>query len=141
MYPKYPPRDRRNGQTAPPLCARRSECRLAGMASVNVTHPIVSARKKAEKRDRYEEREKERDVSASTPSASTPSSTDSTLSRTRQQHLHPSACNLLYSYSRTTGFPYLFITRTSHLNHTRPQNAPHATHKFRVQVPCPTTKE
>ena len=27
---------------------------------------------------------------------------------------------------------YLFITRTSHLNHTRPQNAPHATHKFRV---------
>ena len=28
--------------------------------------------------------------------------------------------------------PYLFITCTSHLNHTRPQNAPHATHKFRV---------
>ena len=27
---------------------------------------------------------------------------------------------------------YLFITRTSHLNHTRPQNTPHATHKFRV---------
>ena len=28
---------------------------------------------------------------------------------------------------------YLFITRTSHLiNHTRPQNAPHTTHKFRV---------
>ena len=27
---------------------------------------------------------------------------------------------------------YLFITSTSHLNHTRPQNAPHATHKFRV---------
>ena len=27
---------------------------------------------------------------------------------------------------------YLFITRTSHLYHTRPQNAPHATHKFRV---------
>ena len=27
---------------------------------------------------------------------------------------------------------YLFITRTSHLNHTRPQNAPHATHKLRV---------
>ena len=27
---------------------------------------------------------------------------------------------------------YLFITCTSHLNHTRPQNAPHATHKFRV---------
>ena len=27
---------------------------------------------------------------------------------------------------------YLFITRTSHLNHTRPQNAPHATLKFRV---------
>ena len=27
---------------------------------------------------------------------------------------------------------YLFITRTSHLNHIRPQNAPHATHKFRV---------
>ena len=26
---------------------------------------------------------------------------------------------------------YLFITRTSHLNHTRPQNAPHNTHKFR----------
>ena len=29
---------------------------------------------------------------------------------------------------------YLFITRTSHLNHTRPQNAPHATHKFRVPL-------
>ena len=28
----------------------------------------------------------------------------------------------------------LFITRTSHLNHTRPQNAPHATHKFRVPL-------
>ena len=27
---------------------------------------------------------------------------------------------------------YLFITRTSHLNHTRPQNAPYATHKFHV---------
>ena len=27
---------------------------------------------------------------------------------------------------------YLFITRTSHLNHTRLQNAPHTTHKFRV---------
>ena len=27
---------------------------------------------------------------------------------------------------------YLFITQTSHLNHTRPQNAPHTTHKFRV---------
>ena len=27
---------------------------------------------------------------------------------------------------------YLFITRTSRLNHTRPQNAPHTTHKFRV---------
>ena len=29
---------------------------------------------------------------------------------------------------------YLFITRTSHLNHTRPQNAPHTTHKFRVPL-------
>ena len=27
---------------------------------------------------------------------------------------------------------YLFITRTSHLYHTRPQNAPHATHRFCV---------
>ena len=31
--------------------------------------PIVSARKKAEKRGRHEEREKERDISASTPSS------------------------------------------------------------------------
>ena len=29
---------------------------------------------------------------------------------------------------------YLFITRTSHLNHTRLQNAPHTTHKFRVPL-------
>ena len=27
---------------------------------------------------------------------------------------------------------YLFIARTSYLNHTRLQNAPHTTHKFRV---------
>ena len=27
---------------------------------------------------------------------------------------------------------YLFFTRTSHLNHTRPQNAPHTKYKFRV---------
>ena len=44
-------------------------------------------------------------------------------------------CNLLsLMYIATPEQPasYLFITRTSHLNHTRPQNAPHATHKFRV---------
>ena len=40
----------------------------------------------------------------------------------------------MYMYIATPEQPasYLFITRTSHLNHTRPQNAPHATHKFRV---------
>ena len=44
-------------------------------------------------------------------------------------------CNLLsLMYIATPEQPasYLFITRTSHLNHTRPQNAPHTTHKFRV---------
>ena len=50
----------------------------------------------------------------------TPEQPASYLFFTRTSHLHqqPAA--------------YLFITRTSHLNHTRPQNAPHATHKFRV---------
>ena len=46
-----------------------------------------------------------------------------------------SICNLLsLMYIATTEQPasYLFITGTSHLNHTRPKNAPHATHKFRV---------
>ena len=36
MYPKSPPRERRNGQKAPPAETRRSQCRLA---SVNVPHP------------------------------------------------------------------------------------------------------
>ena len=44
-------------------------------------------------------------------------------------------CNLLsLMYIATPEQPasYLFITRTSHLNHTRLQNAPHTTHKSRV---------
>ena len=44
-------------------------------------------------------------------------------------------CNLLsLMYIATPEQPAscLFITRTSHLNHTRPQNASHTTHKFRV---------
>ena len=44
-------------------------------------------------------------------------------------------CNLLsLMYIATPEQPasYLFITRTSHHNHTRPKNAPHTTHKFRV---------
>ena len=38
MYPKSPPGDRRNGQTAPPWYTRRSQCRLA---SVNVTRAVT----------------------------------------------------------------------------------------------------
>ena len=44
-------------------------------------------------------------------------------------------CNLLslmYIATQEQPASYLFITRTSHLNHTRPQNAPHTTQKFRV---------
>ena len=40
--------------------------------------------------------------------------------------------SLMYIATPEQPASYLFITRTSHLYHTRPQNAPHATHKFRV---------
>ena len=69
--------------------------------------------------------------------ALSPELANSTLSRSRQQHLHPShnsqsPLSCVHSYPPEQPASYLFITRTSHLNHTRPQNAPHTTHKFRV---------
>ena len=74
---------------------------------------------RAEKRDRDAEIEKE--PTALSPELANSICTPATI------------CNLLM-YIATPEQPaaYLFITRTSHLNHTRPQNAPHTTHKFRV---------
>ena len=83
----------------------------------------------------------------------TRSPTDSTLSElatalspgTRQQHLHPShnlqsPLSYVHTNIATPEQPasYLFITRTSHLNHTRRESSKCTSHH--TQVPCPTTK-
>ena len=50
--------------------------------------------------------------------------------RTRNREINH--CALMYIATPEQPASYLFITRTSHLNHTRLQNEPHTTHKFRV---------
>ena len=70
--------------------------------------------------------------------ALSPELANSTLSRTRQQHLHPSH-NLqspyVHSYPRTTGFLSLYYTYFAPWPHPSSKCTSHHT-----QVPCPSTK-